>query len=550
MSGLAIDPEHERQGDRVAQVLSSAGFLVDREVDVEVAGSPPLRYNLDVCALYEDTLIVCEVKVRKKVPFKSIIADWKDELIQLGKHESVRVLHSRRGQIHTQDMRNLKTVAVRVLPTRTQPGSFHKAQARAAGLDFWSLDDMEYYRGTAKSLGHWTRYEIMYDMGLRTTESSTPIHIKAIESKQPGGKYYMCNLQPLQLLQIAYVYRRGDEDTSAYQRIIKHAKVESMSAFLKSRDAWLPNNIILAIDPKVAPRVKFDNGWLDLPGDYCSARIVDGQHRLYGFVGTKYETKGRYGRATETFDLPVVVYCGLNETKQTAMFVDINNNQKRIDATLLADLSTVLKDLRRKETWPSLVAKQLAASAPFQGQVKISQRPKRGRKKPVTLAGLSNYVLIRELLNPKFRKGVISRYDGALFAYAPFDWAKSVNGRKNREAMKKQVDLLINFFTAIKKSMGLKWMNGDKYGVTSHIGINSFLYVLNKMLIAGIDVSEANLPDYLAPIRRAKFSWTQERVLQYPTYPGFRQLANTMIRALNSGRSKKLDYYVARKPLR
>ena len=544
--GLAISPEHERAGDRVAEVLSSAGFLVDREVDVEVRGTPPLKFNLDVCALHEDTLIICEIKTEKKVPFKSVIAGWKDELVQLGKHESVRVLRSRKRQLHTQDMRNVKTLAAWILPTRDQPGPEYKAQARAAGADFWSLDDIDYYKGTAKALGHWTKYEIMYDLNLRTTESSTPIHVRAIEAKQPGGKYYLCSLQPLQLLQIAYVYRRGDEDTTAYQRIIKHAKVESMSAFLKSKGVWLPNNIILAMDPKVASRVHYDNGWLDLPGDYCGAWVVDGQHRLYGFVGTKYEKRRSDGRATETYDLPVVVYCGLDETSQTGMFVDINNNQKKIDATLLADLSTVLKDLRRKETWPSLVAKQLAASAPFQGLVKISQRPKRGKKRPITLAGLSNYVLIRELLNPRFKGGVISRYDGVLFNHVPFDWKKSVNGRKNKEAMKKQVELLVTFFTVVKKVMGLKWVDDDRFGVTSHIGINSLFYLLNKMLLAGVDTSETHLLKYLAPLRKAGFSWTQDRVLQFSTYPGFRQLANKMIRTLNAANSEQLDYYVSK----
>ena len=178
--------------------------------------------------------------------------------------------------------------------------------------------------------------------------------------------------------------------------------------------------------------------------------------------------------------------------------------------------------------------------------VKISQRPKRGKKRPITLAGLSNYVLIRELLNPRFKGGVISRYDGVLFNHVPFDWKKSVNGRKNKEAMKKQVELLVTFFTVVKKVMGLKWVDDDRFGVTSHIGINSLFYLLNKMLLAGVDTSETHLLKYLAPLRKAGFSWTQDRVLQFSTYPGFRQLANKMIRTLNAANSEQLDYYVSK----
>lgn len=545
MPGPAISREHEEAGDFAAQVLSDAGFLVDREVDIEVdvEGMPPQKFNLDVCAMHEDTLIIVEAKTKRRVNFKLEILGWDEKRRMLVDRRAVKIIQSRRNVIRTRDFRNVRTITNRMFLTRDTPGPDYLRQAAVTGLGFWFYEDLDYYHETAKVLGHWTKYEIMYDLKLRTTESSNGPHVRAIEGKQPGGSYYLCKMNPLDLLRIAYVYRRGDDDTMAYQRIVKQKKVESMSAFLQRNETWLPNNIILAIDPALANRIHFEDGWLDLPGDYCSAWVVDGQHRLFGFVNTKFEREPTDGRAVERFDVPVVVYRGLDESAQAAMFVDINNNQKKIDPTLLADLSTVLKDLSRKETWPSMVAKKLAGSAPFAGLVKISQKPTRGKKKPITLAGLSKYALYKDLLSPTFAKGKISGYVGSLFNYAPFDWKLSAGGPLNRNAMERQVGLLTTYFTIVKALMGRKWTNDKKYGLTTYTGINALLLVLNRILTAGVSLEEASLRELLKPLSGARLPITKRKIIRFANYPGFRGLANRMIGVINASGKGSLAPY-------
>lgn len=533
--------EHEATEDSVALILEDAGFpLVDRELDFRTGPADDQSGNLDVCAIFKDALLSVEVKTGGRIDFRAIMRELEAKKQLLADYDNLQVIDSENRRIRTAELRRVRHVAIVLLFTTFAPSPENIREAEREGFPLWNSRILAYYAMTAKALRLWTRYEIMFDADLQPSETERPIRVSAIKAEQPGGAYYLCAMKPLDLLRIAFVFRRSKMETMAYQRIVKEHKIESMTAFLRKASASLPNNVILAIDPEIASQVNYDRGVLTLPGRYCSAWVVDGQHRLYGFAGTKYSDE----RSAHLFEIPVAVFKNLDMKEQTAMFVDINNNQKKIDPTLLADLSTVLQDLSRKETWPSMLGKRLNETGPFKDLVSLYEIPVAGEEKPLSLAGLTKYSLTRYLLAPRIRKGKTAAYSGPLFRYAQFNWNKSVNGPLNRQAMQRQVELLNRFFSIVKDKLGRKWTNRRTYAVTTYTGANALLLLLNRILESVPAIDQFNLNDFLNPLQGLRMPWTHRGIRRYSNYAGFMDLANMMIRALNQANRVQLTEYL------
>src|SRR5439155_9041024 len=70
-------------------------------------------------------------------------------------------------------------------------------------------------------------------------------------------------------------------------------------------------------------------GKLTLPGQYGSAWVIDGQHRLYGFAFSKRGKK---------HVIPVLAYENLPATEEMRLFVDINCEQVKVSRGLLNEI--------------------------------------------------------------------------------------------------------------------------------------------------------------------------------------------------------------------
>lgn len=540
LPGRAASLEHEATADKVAEMFENSGFpFVDRELNFRTGPTDEESGNLDACAIYKDALLAVEVKTGRNVDFRIVMRELEAKRRLLTDYANLQVVSSRRRRIKTAQLRRIRHAAIAVLLTRFEPNSDNVHTADREGFPLWNSRTLAYYVSVSKTLGLWTRYELMFDAGLQPSETETSIRVPAIRAEQPGGAYYLSAMKPADLLRIAYVYRRSKMETMAYQRIVKQKKIESMTAFIKKPKASLPNNIIITIDPELTDEVHYDGRILTIPGRYCSAWIIDGQHRLYGFARTKYADD----ETADKFEIPVVILENLRTKSQTAMFVDINNNQKKIDPTLLADLTTVLQDLSRKETWPSILAKRLSEDGPFRDLVSIYEVPILGEEKPITLAGLSKYALTRYLLAPRIRGGTIVAYAGSLYRYAQFNWNKSVNSPTNLQALERQVRLLNTFFSIVKDQLGRRWTNTNRYATTTYTGANALLLVLNRILESGRTLEELQLNEFLAPLRSLRMPWTHKGIRKYSNYAGFMDLANKMIRGLNDVNRIQLAYY-------
>ena len=110
--------------------------------------------------------------------------------------------------------------------------------------------------------------------------------------------------------------------------------------------AFSPNSIIININTKKDEPLNFDRintphndsnitepVILHLPKRYHCAFIIDGQHRLYGYAGSKY---------VQNNAVPVVAFENLPADEQIKLFVQINSKQKPVAKNLLMTIGAEL----------------------------------------------------------------------------------------------------------------------------------------------------------------------------------------------------------------
>lgn len=164
----------------------------------------------------------------------------------------------------------------------------------------------------------------------------------ALRVEHPLGEFYLTALPADLLLKVTYSETFGNKGV---ERRIDNRRVDEIRRYFETRDAVLPNTIILSANsPKGGGFVDIDdeNVWMEerqiegnsvqlyVPARPDFAAIVDGQHRLNGFRNISGDLSGTL--------LPCAVFLGLTYSQQATIFATINHNQKPVDKSLTYSL--------------------------------------------------------------------------------------------------------------------------------------------------------------------------------------------------------------------
>jgi DNA phosphorothioation-associated DGQHR protein 1 len=176
----------------------------------------------------------------------------------------------------------------------------------------------------------------------------------AIEISQPLGTFYVTKLKARTLLEITFAdqLRVTEDSTDAdpygltgAQRGEDPKRLKEIAAYIKTAEAAFPNSIILGAnyteqgklldqDDKTRWHVKPEkNGEclrLVIPTADKLASIIDGQHRLKGFIETDDDRRD--------IELLCAVYLDLPLAYQAYIFATINFNQKKVDKSQAYEL--------------------------------------------------------------------------------------------------------------------------------------------------------------------------------------------------------------------
>lgn len=545
----------------VDQIVSNCGLhnvKIDREVtlnlsgDVNAAGVLEPEVEIDVVVTFEENgkknilLFECEdtndaAGIKKEYRERaSFIQDLKQ------KKYKIQIVGSKDNLI-TADafshIDNINGCYVYGEKFKTQSLKTAEKEANKHGFVVWGAPALKYYKKITSILKGWTKYELYKEFGFSFQKNRTEKldAIKLVQKNQTEGMF-LAKIHPGQLLRIAYVVRRTSNKSFAYQRMLNKQRIQDIARFIESSvsSALLPNTLIIVFDgdPNIQADISYDDkkNKLSIPMEYCSAWIIDGQHRAYGFIGTRYEEWG--GDQFESFDLPVVIFKNLEEVTQTQTFIDINYNQKKIKPDLLCDLATVTQDLDNKLTWVSLLGVELnrRSKSPLKEKVKVSEFD----IGTLSLSSLVKYGLLETLLGYK----ASSRdYTGRLNDYAPIKTGQPFLSTDNKSSFEKQIKLLERFLVAVKNNTTSAdpnkdpWTNTKNYSLLRPTGINALFLLLSRIMEKYPTVS-IDMDDFLKPLGNVDFS--RSMVAEKGTgWKGFREFANEMIREVNKGKKKQ-----------
>jgi DGQHR domain-containing protein len=393
--------------------------------------------------------------------------------------------------------------------TGTELEEQEKQHIRDLHMCVWTEEELSYYEAVADAIKHYARYEIIHALGLSTHEEKDTHRVLALRMRQPttlsSTELFMFTLPPERLLKTCVIFRRAQGNADAYQRMLRRSRLPQIRKFISQTDSILPTDIIVHlgdnatmdtlkadqfIDSNARPvtlsRTRgYDLVVLNIPMEYASLELIDGQHRLYGFVDADPATK-------QEFNLVVLGIRGLTARQRRTTFVAINDNSRRMDANLVSYLKYTPIDSecqRDSELMAIRIVVDLNKQTPFKKSIRLLDRA--GSEK-ITLKGFSGYDL-RGLLGPK----------GLLRTYYP---------NNTPEEYERALRL---YFSSLRSLFRKEWDRPDTYIIATNRGISAFLKLLKSILKAHKQqLTPAVVKMYLSPLKGGWKTWEFDKLKQ------------------------------------
>jgi len=199
-------------------------------------------------------------------------------------------------------------------------------------------DDFDYFHEISEKMGVWAKNDLYNFLNISPTFNRREINVTQIYIGETPAYIYAD--RPDLILKYSYVKRRREND-EGYQRMVDFKRVKEITEELKQNKIMgFPNSIILNSTVPISNQPLNKSKCpmqinIVLPNHYASCRIVDGQHRLLSFSQLNKLEQSR-------FSLPVVLFDNMPYEDEIRMFIDINDNSKKVESSLKYELISKL----------------------------------------------------------------------------------------------------------------------------------------------------------------------------------------------------------------
>lgn len=338
-----------------------------------------------------------------------------------------------------------------------------RSDAKGQHIVVWEDEEIDYYETLSRLIGSSTKYQLFADLFGNAPFPGEMDFVPAISGLMGQRRFYTFCMTPASLLRIAYVHHRFAHRAgeNAYQRMLDKSKLKKISEFLDA-GRFFPNNIIVNFTrkPEFSEMNRIGNvayGYLKPASYYASAWVIDGQHRLYGYANHKRR---------ESDLLQITAFEEMNEEEQGSLFVEINKNQKAVEANLLWDLySDIYKysdDPHQQELCViSNIAKRLnrGRNSPFYNRIYIPSQNLKSDDTNVTIQTVCTAIRRNRLLS----KDMLFRED----------YDKTENFAAER---------IEDFFSFVANRLADDWNKGEGGFSRSNNGIATFFVILREVI--------------------------------------------------------------------
>jgi len=304
-------------------------FNSDRNFTIKLGANAPGR-QIDIFAKDDETVFIVECTHSQEQKSKSIkllidkINGMRDDVI--------KAIHAHYGK--EPKLKVKWAIATRNVDWRKAD----KDRAAETKIAIITEQDIAYYAKLTNYLKEAARYQFLARYLKGEGVDGLRAAVPATTGRMGGTTFYNFLMSPFDLLKIAYISHKATSanDLETYQRMVKPTRLKEIAAYIDDGGQF-PTNIVINFKSRDALRFEkiqsFENstfGTLYLPGQYGSAWVIDGQHRLYGFAFS--------GRGEENHVVPVLAYDNLPAADEMKLFVDINCEQVKVPRSLLNEI--------------------------------------------------------------------------------------------------------------------------------------------------------------------------------------------------------------------
>ena len=153
--------------------------------------------------------------------------------------------------------------------------------------------------------------------------------VTALECTQNKKKFYIATMESNDLKDMCFVSRRKEEPIKGFPRLLNKKRAKSIATYLDDEKGVIPSAIILSAQDNA--KIRYDSKTQKISFEKCaeSMLVIDGQHRLYGLFD-----------ASNTYEIPVIIFEGLTSSEEVRLFIDINTTQKGVPSALILDIKS------------------------------------------------------------------------------------------------------------------------------------------------------------------------------------------------------------------
>ena len=487
--------------------------------------------ELDNCFIYENIIIICEDTIReiKNKEKAELKGESYNRNHKLEKHETANVVKTNKKDFieilkgfspDCNDLTKYHFNEFKIFYLYFEYGKTNFDEGtvnRYSNLIFIDTPTLNYFNAMAKSIKSSFKYELFRFLKLTKSEigvpdSSSGMSSKTIESPiiypdrvtgfSDGVRMVSFMMKPIDLIENCCVLRKDgwEKNTDLYQRLLTPKRIKAIRDYAVKSETTFLNNIIVTLPDNVTfiktsdrSRIDIDeiNNFsrdgvaIEIPSDFNSMAIIDGQHRVYAY----YEDNDK-NNATETkisslrnvLHLLVtgIIYPDnekykdlLNRRKfESNLFVSINKNAKPVDADTLIQVQSIMNPTSG-EALSRKVIELLNKDEPFKAMFQLSKV----EDAPIKTASIIQYAL-SSLLVAKNNKNTLYYY-----------WLKDT-GKEEAYTLNKSDDIkqysiyatkcLREYFKAIKSKFNSAWNKDSK--LLKVISLNAFIIALRETL--------------------------------------------------------------------
>lgn len=345
-------------------------------------------HQVDACGGIEDCLVIFDCTIRKGTRattkrLRGKIEQWRGKYSTLLEGVKNHPLYSKYRHVTIAIAANAKVADVDI----------QYGERGTPRIPILSQQNLEYLAEIADDVGPYAKFRLASLLGERIPRKAQSV--AAIEVRDRDKTAFTFALDARSIAELAFVPQAEAGFKLFYQRLVKKAKITAISEYVQKQSRPFPNSVILAVNElpifePSSPETRSDDvavprsGRLQLPKDFGSCWVVDGQHRIYGSAMSARNTN------------LIVTLLHATDLEKARYFLDINANQTKIDSDLKWDLRAHLMPDDPEGRISKAVQSIDDMDGPLRGRIKIPHKGV-GRSRPLKLSGLCDAILRNRL---------------------------------------------------------------------------------------------------------------------------------------------------------